>query len=105
LTTTPAKPTTKSTAANRTRTDVSSMKLDQLRAHRAETRAQLASTFDALEDKVNVPKQLGKASRKFGRRVQTLRRENPVLLAGIAAGVVAAIGLTAYVVVKITSKR
>ena len=105
MTTTPAKPTTKSTAANRTRTDVSSMKLDQLRAHRAETRAQLASTFDALEDKVNVPKQLGKASRKFGRRVQTLRRENPVLLAGIAAGVVAAIGLTAYVVVKITSKR
>jgi hypothetical protein len=37
--------------------------------------------------------------------VQTLRRENPVLLAGIAAGVVAAIGLTAFVVVKITSKR
>jgi hypothetical protein len=81
------------------------MKLDQLRAHRAQTRAQLASTLDALEDKVNVPKQLGKASRRFGRRVQTLRRENPVLLAGIAAGVVAAIGVAAYVVVKITSKR
>ena len=89
----------------RKRTDVSSMKLEQLRAHRAQTRAQLASTLDALEDKVNVPKQLGKASRRFGRRVQTLRRENPVLLAGIAAGVVAAIGVTAYVVVKITSKR
>ena len=87
------------------RTDVSTMKLDQLRAHRAQTRAQLASTLDALEDKVNVPKQLGKASRKFGRRVQTLRRENPVLLAGIAVGVVAAIGATAYLVVKITSKR
>jgi hypothetical protein len=89
----------------RKRTDVSSMKREQLRAHRAQTRAQLASTLDALEDKVNVPKQLGKASRRFGRRVQTLRRENPVLLAGIAAGVVAAIGVTAYVVVKITSKR
>ena len=87
------------------RTDVSGMKLDQLRAHRAHTRAQLASTLDALEDKVNVPKQLGKASRKFGRRVQTLRRENPALLAGIAVGVVAAIGATAYLVVKITSKR
>jgi len=81
------------------------MKLEQLRAHRAQTRAQLASTLDALEDKANLPKQLGKASRKFGRRVQTLRRENPVLLAGIAAGVVAAIGVTAYVVVKFTSKR
>ena len=105
MTTTPAKSSARSTAANRSRTDVSSMKLDALRAHRAETRAQLASTLDALEEKVNVPKQLGKASRKFGRRVQTLRRENPVLLAGIAAGVVAAIGLTAYVVVKITQKR
>ena len=87
------------------RPDVSGMKLDQLRAHRAQTRAQLASTLDALEDKVNVPKQLGKVSRKFGRRVQTLRRENPVLLTGIAVGVVAAIGVTAYLVVKITSKR
>lgn len=81
------------------------MKLEQLRAHRAQTRAHLASTLDALEDKVNVPKQLGKASRRFGRRVQTLRRENPLLLAGIAAGVIAAIGVTASVVVKFTSKR
>ncbi len=105
MTTTPGNPRTKAPVTNRTRTDVSSMKLEQLRAHRAQTRAQLASTLDALEDKVNVPKQLGKASRQFGRRVQTLRRENPVLLAGIAAGVVAAIGVTAYVVVKITSKR
>ena len=105
MTRTPANPSPQTSGANRKRTDVSSMKLEQLRAHRAQTREQLASTLDALEDKVNVPKQLGKASRKFGRRVQTLRRENPVLLAGIAAGVVAAIGLTAYVVVKITSKR
>jgi len=101
LTTTPGNPH----ASGPVRPDVSGMKLDQLRAHRAQTRAQLASTLDALEDKVNVPKQLGKASRKFGRRVQTLRRENPVLLAGIAVGVVAAIGATAYLVVKITSKR
>lgn len=105
MTRTPANPSPKTAGPNRTRTDVSSMKLEQLRAHRAQTRAELASTLDALEDKVNVPKQLGKASRRFGRRVQTLRRENPVLLAGIAAGVVAAIGLTAFVVVKITSKR
>ena len=105
MTRTPANASARTSDANRTRTDVSSMKLEQLRAHRAQTRAQLASTLDALEDKVNIPKQLGKASRRFGRRVQTLRRENPVLLAGIAAGVVAAIGVTAYVVVKITSKR
>lgn len=105
MTPTPGNPSAKTLVTNRTRTDVSSMKLDALRAHRAQTRAQLASTLDALEDKVNVPKQLGKASRKFGCRVQTLRRENPVLLAGIAAGVVAAIGVTAYVVVKLTSKR
>jgi len=88
-----------------TRSNISGMKAGELKKHLAETREQLASTLDALEDKVNVPKQLGLASRKFGRRVQTLRRENPVLLAGIAAGVVAAIGVTAYLVVKITSKR
>jgi hypothetical protein len=81
------------------------MKAAELKAHLAQTRGQLASTLDALEDKVNLPKQLGKASRKFGRRVQTLRQENPVLLAGIAVGVVAAIGVTAYLMVKITSKR
>lgn len=87
------------------RTDVSSMKPDQLAAHLAATRANLASTLDALEDKVNVPKRLGKASRVFGRKVQTLRRENPLLLAGIAVGVVAAIGATAYLVVKISARR
>lgn len=88
-----------------TRSNISGMKAAELKAHLAQTRGQLASTLDALEDKVNLPKQLGKASRKFGRRVQTLRQENPVLLAGIAVGVVAAIGVTAYLVVKITSKR
>lgn len=86
-------------------TDLSSLKADELKAHLVQTRANLASTLDALEEKVNVPKRLGKASRKFGRRVQTLRRENPVLLAGIAVGVIAAIGATAYVVVKIAGKR
>lgn len=86
-------------------TDLSAMKPQELATHLVATRAKLAANLDALEDKVNVPKRLGRASRKFGRRVQTLRRENPLLLAGVAVGVAAAIGATVFLVVKISARR
>jgi len=47
-------------------------------------RAELAATMDAIEYKLNVPK-------RTAERVQRLRAENPVALAGIAAGAVAAV--------------
>ncbi|WP_314146857.1 DUF3618 domain-containing protein [uncultured Leifsonia sp.] len=48
-------------------------------------RAELAATLDAIEYKLNVPK-------RTAERIQALRRDNPVALAGIAAGVALAVG-------------
>ena len=69
------------------------------------TRQRLASNLDALEDKLNVPKQLGKASDKFKRRMSTMREENPIGFAGVVAAGIVAVGLTGYLVVKIASRR
>jgi len=77
----------------------------ELQAQLADTRARLASNLDALEDKLNVPKQLGKASRRMRKRIDTMRDENPIALAGIVAGAVIAVGITGYLVVKIATRR
>ncbi|MBT2502303.1 DUF3618 domain-containing protein [Curtobacterium sp. ISL-83] len=57
---------------------------DDLADRVAATRAQLFDTLDAIEDKLNLPKQLGIAASKVQRGID----ENPVpYLAGLAAGV------------------
>lgn len=86
-----------------TSTDELSQK--ELQAKLEDTRQRLASNLDALEDKLNVPKQLGKASRRMRKRIETMREENPLGLAGIAVASAVAIGLTGYLVVKIVSRR
>ena len=56
----------------------------------AQTRAQLEETLDAIEDKFNVPKQLGFGAKK----AQASFEENPVpWIAGAAAAVVLVGGL------------
>jgi hypothetical protein len=77
----------------------------ELEAHLESTRAKLASNLDALEDKVNVPKQLDKASRRLRRKVATMRQDNPLALAGIVAGAVVAVGITAFLMVKISATK
>jgi hypothetical protein len=57
-------------------------------------RAELAATMDAIEYKLNVPK-------RTAERVQRLRAENPVALAGIAAGAVAAVAGAVWGVVRL----
>jgi hypothetical protein len=60
----------------------------------AATRAELFDTLDAIEDKFNVPKQLGIAASKVKRGVD----ENPVpYLAGLAAGVAVVGGIVVAV--------
>jgi surfactin synthase thioesterase subunit len=54
---------------------------------------------------MNVPKQLDKASRRLRRKVQTMREDNPLALAGIVAGAVIAVGITAYLMVRISTPR
>lgn len=60
-------------------------------------RAELAATMDAIEYKLNVPK-------RTAERVQRLRAENPVALAGIAAGAVAAVAGAAWGVVRLVRR-
>jgi hypothetical protein len=60
-------------------------------------RAELAATMDAIEYKLNVPK-------RTAERVQRLRAENPVALAGIAAGAVAAVAGAVWGVVRLVRR-
>ena len=60
-------------------------------------RAELAATMDAIEYKLNVPK-------RTAERVQRLRAENPVALAGIAAGAVAAVASAVWGVVRLVRR-
>lgn len=67
---------------------------DRLADDVAATRAQLFDTLDAIEDKLNVPKQLGIAASKVKRGVLERR---PPYLAGLAAGVVVVGGIVVTV--------
>jgi len=60
----------------------------------AAARAQLASTLDALQDKLNVPK-----------RIRTAARENPIGLATVGAGVAAAIAGAVWLAVRVIRSR
>jgi hypothetical protein len=67
---------------------------DDLADRVAATRAQLFDTLDAIEDKLNVPRQLGIAASKVKRGIE----ENPVpYLSGIAAGVAVVGGIVVAV--------
>jgi thioesterase domain-containing protein len=77
----------------------------ELDAYLESTRAKLASNLDALEDKMNVSKQLDKAGRRLRRKVQIMREDNPLALAGIVAGAVIAVGITAFLMVKISTPK
>lgn len=61
----------------------------------AQTRAQLESTLDEIEDKLNVPKQVGILAHK----AQANYEENPVpWVAGVTAAVAVVGGLIAWAV-------
>ena len=74
-------------------------------AHLAKVRRRLSSNFDALEDKFDVPKQLGKAQRRCAKKIKTMKEDNPLGLAALAVGAAAAVGLTVFIVVRFSAKR
>lgn len=84
---------------------VETLSKKDLEAHLENTRAKLAQNLDALEDKFDVPKQLDKAGRRLRRKVVTMRQDNPLALAGIVAGAVVAVGITAFLMVKISAPK
>jgi hypothetical protein len=60
-------------------------------------RAELADTLSAIEHKLNVPKRTGETVRR-------LRDENPIALAGIVAGSVAAVAGAVVLAVRLARR-
>lgn len=60
-------------------------------------RDELAATMDAIEYKLNVPK-------RASERIQRLRAENPLALAGIAAGAAAAVAGAVWGIVRLVRR-
>ena len=67
-------------------------------------RAELVATLNAIEDKLNLPKQARLAVERLGRRVQDLRTENPTALAAAAVGAAALIGGAVWLIVRAARK-
>ncbi|MET3450785.1 hypothetical protein [Curtobacterium sp. 1544] len=67
---------------------------DDLADRVAATRAQLFDTLDAIEDKLNVPKQIGIAASKVKRGID---EKSVPYLAGLAAGVAVVGGIVVAV--------
>lgn len=72
----------------------------QARAASQQARAEFASTLNALEDKLNVPKQVGKRVDAAKARAKAFYEEQPVAAIAVAVGVVAAVGGLVWLVVR-----
>ena len=77
----------------------------ELRAEADRARAALAGTLDAIEYKLNVPKQIKINTRRFTFGLHRLGEDNPLALAGIALGAAAAAGTIVWWGVKTVLDR
>lgn len=68
----------------------------QLRAQALQARAELSRTLDAIEFKLNVPKQLRIRRRRIRLALIRLGDENPAALAGIALGAAVSVGTVVW---------
>ncbi|MBB5643309.1 DUF3618 domain-containing protein [Cryobacterium roopkundense] len=68
----------------------------ELRAEAMHARAQLASTLDAIEYKLNVPKQLRITKRRIRLAMIRLGDDNPAALAGIALTAAVSVGTVVW---------
>ena len=70
--------------------DTASKSKTELRAEATRARVELAQTLDAIEYKLNVPRQMRVRSRLIRVRLREFGDRNPIALAGIVLGGVAA---------------
>jgi len=77
----------------------------ELRAEAEHARVVLADTLDAIEYKLNVPKQVKINGRRFTLGLHRLGEENPSALAGIALGAAAVVGTCVWFGVKAVLDR
>lgn len=81
--------------------------LTRLQAHdnaRA-ARDELAATLGALEERLNVPKRLARATNRAKRRVQRFADEQPGTAIAVAASVAVAVGVGVWLVVRANLER
>jgi hypothetical protein len=67
-------------------------------------RADFAGTLNALEDRLNVPKQVRIKSARAKVQLRRFANEQPVAAIAAAVGVVAAVGVTVWLVVRAVTK-
>ena len=72
----------------------------EARVNSERARADFAGTLNALEDRLNVPKQVRIKSARAKVRLRRFANEQPVAAAAAAVGVVAAVGVTVWLVVR-----
>ncbi|MEF3402870.1 DUF3618 domain-containing protein [Agromyces sp. CCNWLW203] len=65
-----------------------------------QARAQFAETLNALEDKLNVPKQVGMRTERAKVKLRRFADEQPVAAVVVAVGVVAAVGIGVWLAVR-----
>jgi len=66
--------------------------LGEIRSDIESTREKLAETLDAIEEKLNVPKQVNKALAKARAAFDDLRKDNPVVMYASAGAALAVVG-------------
>ena len=76
----------------------------ELQQAAARARADLAAALDEIEDKLNVPKQIRRATERGTERVRTLAANSPVALAAITVGAAAVVGLGVWALVRKISR-
>ncbi|TFC93131.1 MULTISPECIES: DUF3618 domain-containing protein [Cryobacterium] len=77
----------------------------ELRAEATRARVELAQTLDAIEYKLNVPRQVRVRSRLFTMRLRDFGEKNPLALAGIVLGGVSATVGAVWLGVKAVQRR
>ncbi|MFF3601777.1 DUF3618 domain-containing protein [Kitasatospora indigofera] len=76
----------------------------ELQADAVRARAELAATLDAIEDKLNVPKQIGLAVDRTASRVRHMAAENPLALGAVALAAATAVGLGVWAIIRAVQK-
>ena len=77
----------------------------ELSAAISKNRENLASTLDAIEYKLNVPRQAKELTATVSNKIRVLRDENPAALAAGVVGVAAAVGGAVFLAVRAISRR
>jgi hypothetical protein len=77
----------------------------ELSADIVKNREALAATLDAIEYKLNVPKQAKIIAADVSNKIRVLRDENPVALAAGVGGLAVAVGGAVFLAVRLITRR